>query len=602
MGEAQPAFGITRSAGGQFWRMRPAPDAQVLALTQRDIPELLARILAARGVSPDDAASYLDPKLRDLLPDPARLKDCEKAAIRLADAVENNEKIAIFGDYDVDGATSAAVLARYLTALGQPPRIYIPDRQTEGYGPNQAAFDALYDEGFRLLITVDCGTMAHAVLAHGKARGMQIIVADHHQTGGGMPECFALVNPRRADCTSGLGDLAAVGVSFLLVVALNRQLRQRGFFADTKPPDLLALTDLVALGTVCDVVPLQGINRVFIKQGLKIAEQAGNIGLAALAKQASGQKADATPPRWDSYMLGFVLGPRINAGGRVGQSELGARLLTTQSAEEAGALALRLHEYNAERQQIEAAVLQEATQAVEAMLAARNAAEPPPYLLQAREGWHAGVIGIVAGRLKDVYRRPTFIIAFDENGLGKGSARSIAGVDIGRLVAGAVDKNLLVAGGGHAMAAGVTLHKSQLPAFEGYLTDRLGALALDGTRQLMLDASMVASAASRDLFELIQRAGPFGAGNPEPRVLLPSVRVTYAKIVGQGHVSCTLTDSHNNGRLKAIAFTSVPAEVRGLLQRTQTPLHIAGFLRADDWNGKRGVQLVVHDAANPMGG
>ena len=593
MSEQAVAFNVKRSAAGRVWRLRAVSDAQVLALTQQqDIPELLARILAARGVAPPQLASYLNPKLRDSLPDPAILKDCEKAAKRLADAVMNKEKIAIFGDYDVDGATSSAVLARYLMALGQPPHCYIPDRQKEGYGPNQAAFDALYDDGFKLVVTVDCGTMAHAVLAHAKKRGMQIIVADHHQTGGGLPDCFALINPRRADCTSDLGYLAAVGVSFLLVVALNRQLRKMDFFdAENPPPDLLALTDLVALGTVCDVVPLQGVNRAFVKQGLKMAEQTKNLGLTALKQVAHTANSNT---RWDSYMLGFQLGPRINAGGRIGQPDLGVRLLTTESQEEASALALRLNEYNSERQQIEAAVLQEATQAVEDMVASRNAV--PPYLLQAREGWHAGVVGIVAGRLKDTYHRPSFVIALDKNGMGKGSARSVSSVDIGRLVAQAMDKGLIEAGGGHAMAAGVTLHKDQLPDFEAYLTEELGGLALDAPHQLMLDASLLPSAASRDLFEMMQRAGPFGAGNPEPRVVLPSVRVAYAKIVGQGHVSCTLTDS-NNGRLKAIAFTSVPDEVRGLLQRTKMPLHIAGFLRADDWNGKRGVQLVVHDAA-----
>ena len=595
MSEAAATFGTNRSASGQVWAMRALDDRHVLAMTQQGLPETLARLLVARDVAPQDVSAYLDPKLRDLLPDPSILKDADKAAERLADAVEKREPIAIFGDYDVDGATSSAVLARYLAGVDVPPRLYIPDRQKEGYGPNQAAFDLLYEEGFRLVVTVDCGTMAHEVLRHAKSRGMDVIVADHHQTGGGLPECFALVNPRRADCASGLGYLAAVGVSFLLVVALNRCLRQRGFFASDEfpEPNLMSLLDMVALGTVCDVVPLQGLNRAFVRQGLRVAEKGHNIGMAALAK-VSGKGA------WEAYRLGFQLGPRVTAGGRVGQSELGARLLTTDDPQEASALALRLHEYNIERGEIEKKVLHEAMAEIDDTLAAKN--ELPPFLLQARRGWHAGVIGIVAGRLKDRFSRPSFVIAIDENGVGKGSARSVAAVDIGRVVAGAVDAGVIEAGGGHAMAAGVTLHESQLSDFRSYLAEQLGDKAsdMDAPRKLFLDASLTPSAATRELYELMQRAGPFGAGSPEPRVVLPSVRAVYVREVGEGHVSCTFTDM-NGGRLKAIAFATIAEEVRQVLKTASAPLHVAGYLRADDWNGRRDVQLVVHDVAESKG-
>ncbi len=583
------ALGVSRSAAGQFWLMHDSDDRHVLALSQRlGLPDLLCRMLAKRGINAEQAGSYLEPKLRDLLIDPSLLTDMDKASERLADAIENDEKVAVFGDYDVDGATSSALLIRYWRACGRDMRAYIPDRQKEGYGPNEAAFQTLYDEGFELVVTVDCGTMAHDVLAAAKARGQQVIVADHHQTGGGLPECFALINPRRADDDSGLGHLAAVGVTFMLLVGLNRCLRQRGFFETGDEPDLTQLLDLVALGTVCDVVPLEGVNRAFVKQGLAVMQQGRNIGVQALGKVA---RAEGT---WGTYQLGFQLGPRVNAGGRVGQAEIGTRLLSTESTEEAAGLAARLDDFNTERRAIEADVQDAATRNIEAMLQSGNAL--PPYILQAQEGWHPGVIGIVAGRMKDKYHRPTFIIALDENGIGKGSARSISSIDIGQLVAGAVDRKIIEAGGGHAMAAGVTLHQQQIPAFEAYLAEQLGDMAIDGPRYLRLDATLTPQAASRELWESLQKVGPFGAGNPEPRVVLPAVNIIKPSVVGDGHVRCILS-GQGGGRLKAMAFASVPEDVRTLIQTTRGPLHIAGFLRADDWNGRRDVQFMVHDAA-----
>ena len=585
----QAALGVSRSAAGQVWKFRQSDDRLVLAMCQRHtVTDILARLLVARDVALEDVPTYLEPRLRDLLPDPSCLMDMDKAAERLALAVERDENIAVFGDYDVDGATSSAVLSRYFSGLGKKVRVYIPDRQKEGYGPNIDAFRQLQAEGHNLIVTVDCGTMAHDTLAKAHDSGIDVIVADHHQTGGGLPTCFALVNPRRADDTSGLAYLAAVGVTFLLVVAVNRCLRRSGHFDTRDEPDVLGLLDMVALGTVCDVVPLQGLNRALVRQGLMLAAQTSNEGIRALARVSRANQKLGT------YEFGFQLGPRLNAGGRVGEASLGVRLLSTESSEEASGLAMRLDDLNTERRAIEVKVLSEAMHDAENKIATHNTA--PPFFLVAREGWHSGVIGIVAGRIKDKFHRPSVVIALDETGLGKGSARSISGIDIGRLIAGAVDRGLIEAGGGHAMAAGLTLRADQMAGFEAYLTQELGELVLDGPRNLSLDAALSPAAANTELLEWIQKAGPFGAGNAEPRFVFPAVRVVQSDIVGDGHVRCILA-GRDGGRLKAIAFSSVPESVRALLSNPPSVCHIAGFLRADNWNGRNDVQLLVHDAA-----
>ena len=598
MTEAEPhtAFGVTRSAAGRHWTLQSFDDKRVLAITQRHgLPELVAQLLAQRDIPLDAIPDYLSPSLRTLLPDPSSLADMDKAATRLAMAVKQGEPIAIFGDYDVDGATSSAVLVRYLALLGQAARVYIPDRRKEGYGPNKGAFRQLYDEGYRLVVTVDCGTMAHEVLAGAVAQGVDVIVADHHQTGGGLPDCYALVNPRRADDDSDMGHLAAVGVTFLLVVGLNRCLRQMGWFAETgmDEPDLLPLLDLVALGTVCDVVPLTGVNRAFVMQGLKVLEQGANTGLRALAQVSRSQ------PPMGTYQLGFQLGPRVNAGGRVGEAGLGTRLLTCEDAEEATGLAMRLDGFNIERRDIEATVLAEAERMAEAKIVEAQKAGsnivPPVFVLHG-DNWHPGVIGIVAGRLKDMYHRPVFVLSFDENGQGKGSARSVSHIDIGRLVASAVDAGAIDGGGGHAMAAGVSLSVGQLAAFEAFVTQALADYVPEGARQMTFQASLTPRAANRALFDMMQQVGPFGAGNPEPRFVLPHVRVVKADTVGDGHVRCVLS-GQDGGRLKAMAFASVDEAVRMMLLQVRDSLHIAGYLRADDWNGRRDVQFMVHDAA-----
>ena len=587
-------LGVERSATGRGWMSRLADDRMALAIAQREgLPEVVARVLAGRGVAPEDCAAYLAPSLKTQLPDPSVVTDMDKAAARVADGIAAGEKIAVFGDYDVDGATSSALLHRFFKAVGHELRIYIPDRIREGYGPNAPALKRLRDEGVGLVITVDCGTMAHKALGLAADYGLPSVVIDHHQAEPTLPPAYALVNPNRLDDESGLGQLAAAGVTFLFLVALNRELRSRGYYnGEVAEPDLIQWLDIVALGTVCDVVPLTGLNRAFVAQGLRVMARRRNIGLAALADVARMNGAPAP------YHCGFLLGPRVNAGGRVGRADLGVRLLTTENAQEAQALAEELNVMNLERQAIEAKVLEEALAQVDARLSASRANTPPPVIVAASKGWHPGVIGIVASRLKDKYERPSLVIAIDEKGEGKGSGRSLTGVDLGRAVTAALEAGLLVNGGGHAMAAGLTLREDKIEAVEAFLAKRLAddvALASEA-RVLKLDGAIAARGATRGLYELIQQAGPYGAGNPEPRFALPSVRVVRADLVGQAHVRVILA-GEDGGRLKGIAFRSAETPLGALLRDPGAGLlHVAGRLSADDWQGKRDVQITIEDA------
>lgn len=587
--EDTPVLGVSQSAATRRWIARASDDRLAMAMAQRfAIPDVVCRILVNRGVGLDEVDTFLDPKLKNLLPDPSALTDMDKACARLVEAISNTEKVAVFGDYDVDGATSSALLKRYFAALGQAMRVYIPDRMREGYGPNSAAFEKLAGEGVTLIITVDCGTMAHDALACAQKLGVDVIVADHHQTGTELPDCYALVNPRREDDLSGLGYLAAVGVTFILLVGLSRSLRQAGYF-DTHPePDLMNMLDIVALGTVCDVVPLQGVNRAFVAQGLKVMARRQNIGLKALADIS---KMTGPPLVFD---CGFKLGPRINAGGRVGDSELGVRLLSTSDADEAAGLALRMDELNVERRAIGDKAQALAEIKVEALMKTRNGLAP--FLLVADKTFHAGVIGIVAGRLKDKFRRPSFVLALEEDGTAKGSARSIPTVDIGKLVAKAVREGVIAGGGGHAMAAGVTLKDGQLDDFEKYLEAELGQMSFMGPSDMTIDGAISTNGATRAFYEQLQDAGPFGASSPEPRFVIPSARVVHADIVGESHVRCRLS-SDGGKNLKAMAFSSVDENVRKLLLESRAPLHIAGYLRADDWQGRHDVQFMIQDVA-----
>jgi single-stranded-DNA-specific exonuclease len=589
MGEDAGAgyLGVARSLGNRRWRLRVADERGGLAIAQRfGVPEIVGRIMAARGVSLDSAESFLNPRLRDSLPDPSRFLDMERAVERLMAALREGEKIALFGDYDVDGATSLALLRRYLAAVGADPLVYVPDRLREGYGPNEKALLALREKGAKLILTLDCGTGAHEPLAAAASAGLDIIVVDHHVSEPRLPAAVAFINPNRFDEKTPHRELAAVGVAFLLVVALNRRLRMEGWFERRDEPDLLGFLDLVALGTVCDVVPLIGINRALVRQGLKVMARRANIGLTALADVAG---VDERP---SAYHLGFVLGPRANAGGRVGEAGLGARLLATDDREEARAIAKRLDAYNRERRAIEEQVREEAFSQVEGM---EEAAGP---LIVAGEGWHPGVIGIVASRLVERYHRPALVIAFDGDA-GKGSGRSISGVALGPEIIAARQAGLLLAGGGHAMAAGFTVHRQRLDAFRAFLDERMAPqlAAVDPVPSLGIDGALTLGGATRELLALLDKVGPFGAGNAEPRFAFCLVRVVRADIVGEGHVRCVLADS-GGGRMKGIAFRSADRALgRVLLEKGGEPLHIAGRLRADDWKGRQGVQIQLDDAA-----
>lgn len=579
-------LGVECSIGGKLWRSRLSSDRAALALSQKfDLPDVLGRVLAARGVGPDDAETYLSPTIRDSMPDPSLLRDMDEAAARLADAIERDELIAVFGDYDVDGATASALVRLYLEAVGGRARPYIPDRLTEGYGPNAPALARLRAEGAAVVVTVDCGTAAHAPLEAARADGLDVIVIDHHQSGPDLPATTALVNPNRLDDDSGQGALAAVGVAFLLVVALNRVLRARGRFANRKEPDLVQWLDLVALGTVCDMVPLVGLNRAFVTQGLKILARRGNPGLAALIDVA---RIDETPA---AFHAGFLLGPRINAGGRVGESDLGHRLLVSRAISEALPIAERLDRLNEERKAIEARMLEEALDSVERVGAASRTV-----LMVSGEGWHPGVIGLIASRMVERYGRPAFALAWDGD-MGKGSARSVAGFDIGAAITAARQAGLVSEGGGHAMAAGLTIARGKFDAFADFVEDRLQRADVSMQPSLGVDAAMSVGGATTDLYRLLDRAGPYGSGNPEPRFALSACRVEYAKVVGSGHVSCRLAAEGKN-RLKAIAFRSADSEVgQAILEAAGRPLHFAGHLRADRWNNRDGVQLIVEDVA-----
>jgi single-stranded-DNA-specific exonuclease len=587
----QPFLGVASSATGRIWRARCQDDRAALAIAQaHGLPEVLARVLAARGVGLDEVGVYLAPTLKSLLPDPSRFLDMERAATRLAEAIERDEPVAVFGDYDVDGATSAALLIRFFRALGRDLRLYVPDRQAEGYGPNAPALRRLAAEGIRLVVTVDCGTLAFEALEAAAEAGLEVLIADHHQAAPDLPKALACVNPNRMDESGACRELAAVGVTFLLVVAVNRALRSRGFFGAGRPePDLLQWLDLVALGTVADVVPLKDLNRALVAQGIKVMARGGNPGLAALGRVAA---VDGPP---GTYHLGFLLGPRVNAGGRVGRSDLGARLLSTDDPEEAALIAAELDALNRERQGIEAQVLAAAMADAEAQVAA----EPDlPVVVAAGQGWHPGVVGIVAGRLKEQFGRPAFALARD-GALATGSGRSIAGVDLGAAVAAALQAGILRKGGGHAMAAGVTLDDGRIGDFARFLGLRIGldvAAARAGSG-LEIDAALAVGGVCDALADGLAGAGPFGSGNPEPRFALTAARILRADVLKDRHVRCVVGGA-DGGRVDAIAFRALEGPLGPALLRAQgAPLHVAGHLRAEVWQGRRRLKFHIEDVA-----
>ena len=584
-------LGVEHSLSGRKWRLREADETAVTMIArQQGLPDALARVIAARGIAPEGAGQYLAPRLRDVFPDPSAFADMDKAAALIWDAVETGRRIAVFADYDVDGATSAAQLVRWLRHVGQDADIYIPDRVEEGYGPSAKAFETLRERGAELVVTLDCGAAAHEALRHGAGIGLDIVVIDHHLMDADFPPAAALVNPNRPDDTSGCGHLAAAGVTFVLLAALNREGRRRGAFGEAGEPDIMQWMDLAALGTICDVVALEGLNRALVAQGLRVMSQWQQPGIKALA-DAAGIEGEASV-----YHAGFLIGPRINAGGRVGRSDLGAHLLTTDDAAKAARIAGELDALNAERRTIEAAVQDEALAQLERQGADRAV------LVASGEGWHPGVIGVVAGRLKDRFSKPVIVIGIDRQGevaLGKGSGRSVPGVNLGGAIAAARHEGLLLAGGGHAMAGGLTVEADRINALVAYLDERLAPeLAEAGDAMaLKADGVLAASGVTVELAEMLERAGPFGQGNPEPRFALSRVRVSFAKRVGTDHVRFSLQDL-SGASVQGISFRTADTPLgEALLSAGEGLWHAVGRVKCDAWQGRKRVQLQLDDLA-----
>ena len=574
-------LGVESSATGRRWvGLAAAQDRHALAIAQQTgLPETLARTLARRGVAVQDAALFLAPSMRDLMPDPSVFRDMDRAAERIHAAVKCRQKIAIFADYDVDGGSSAALLIDWLRQLGRTATLYVPDRIEEGYGPNEAAMAALaavHD----LIICVDCGTLAHDPIA--AASGADVIVLDHHLGGETLPPALAVVNPNRQDEEGEFGYLCAAGVVFLTLVAVNRLMRSDG----QTPPDLINMLDLVALATVADVAPLTGLNRALVRQGLKVMARRQRPGIAALSDVARLSTAPNT------YHLGFVLGPRVNAGGRIGKANLGARLLSCTDPQEASALADQLDLLNGERREIEAQVRLQALEQAEAR------GLDAPLVWAAGAGWHPGVVGIVAARLKEASNRPAVVIGLD-GGIGKGSGRSVTGIDLGAAIAVCTREGLLLKGGGHKMAAGLTVAEDKLEAAMARLSDLLAKQGSGdiGPRDLLLDGTIQPGAVTCELIEQLETAGPFGAGAPAPRFALPAQRIAFAKRAGENHLRLTAQDA-NGGRIDAIAFGAFDGPIGPLIEDHKGRLfHLAGRLEIDDWGGRRRAKLRLEDAA-----
>ena len=589
----KPAFlDVEKSVKGQRWVARL--DDQRLAQTiaeKNELPEILGRVMAARGVTSDEAEAFLNPTLRSLMPQPSTFMDMEKGAARLAEAITKKETIGIISDYDVDGVSSAAIMVRFLASVGHEANVYIPDRLTEGYGPSEKAVSTLKEQGTELLLTLDCGVMSHDPLAHAADLGLTTIIVDHHQAGVELPHAYAVINPNRQDDMSGQGHLCAAGVVMILIAAVNKHLRTLGHYNEQQPePNMLQWLELVALATVCDVVPLKGLNRAYVTQGLRIMSRRENIGILALA-DVGGLKRKP-----DVYALGFILGPRINAAGRVGHAEEALALLTTNDKGQAYALARNLDDLNRKRQVIELRVVDEAIMQAEA---AMGKDKRPSIVVVAADGWHPGVVGLAASRLKDRFTVPSLVLAMNsKTGLATGSGRSIAGVDLGKAVRLASEAGILTKGGGHAMAAGLTVPIEKLGELRQFLDEKLSA-EVENLRDpsLPIDGALTASGATLDLIELLEQAGPYGSAHPSPMFVFPAHKVIYADQAGTDHVRCTLVASDGT-KLKAIAFRSLNTELGELLLSERNhPIHIAGRLVADEWGAKRVPSLQIEDAA-----
>ncbi|WP_298744416.1 single-stranded-DNA-specific exonuclease RecJ [uncultured Brevundimonas sp.] len=594
-GGSPPAFlGVSRSLSGRVWRQRPAEAALIRAHMQAlNLEEPLARALAARGVGADQGADFLQPTLKALFPDPSSFMDMDAAAEAILDALQAGASIHVFADYDVDGASSAALLVRWFRAMGAALPIYVPDRVTEGYGPSPRAFDTLKASGAELVITVDCGAAANEAVAHAAAIGLKVVVIDHHMMRDQPPVCAAVVNPNRPGCPSGQGNLAAAGVVFVLLAALNREARRRGLFEGREQPDIRQWLDLAAMGAICDVTGLTGFNRALTSLGLRVMSEWRNPGLRALLAAAGSEPGPAK-----CNHAGFILGPRINAGGRIGRSDLGARLLSTDDPDEAQALARELDALNLARREVERQVTDQATRMVEATGAH---ADGSAVVVIEGADWHPGVVGIVAGRLRERWRKPVVVIGVDAvNGVGKGSGRSQPGMNLGRAVQAAWEAGVLMAGGGHAMAAGLTVKADDIGRLRDFLNARMAgeqaaAEALDGVE---IDALIEPGAATRALFEQFEQLAPFGPANPEPLFALEHVAVREPAAMNGGHVRCRLVGA-DGASVKAVAWRCADLPSGKALLAGQGGLSVAGRLRADDWNGRRGVQFEIEDVADP---
>ncbi|GHS91452.1 single-stranded-DNA-specific exonuclease RecJ [Alphaproteobacteria bacterium] len=575
------------SLSGKQWIFKSADELKILALQQKfGLSDSLARILAGRHVSLEAIPSFLTPKIQDLMPDPSRLLDIDTAVQRVQKAIHNAEKIVVYGDYDVDGATSVALLVRYFRALGVPVETYIPDRLAEGYGVNLAALETLHKKGAQLVLMVDCGTTAVAEIEAARAWGLDAIILDHHAAGVALPPAVAVINPHRVDQPPVLHtpQLCAAGVVFLFLVALQRALKKAHFFSqENPPPDLIDYCDFVALGTVCDVMPLQGLNRAFVRRGLILMSKRQNLGLAALMKVAGIQSAVS------AYHLGFALGPRINADGRIGSSQLGLQLLTEQDDLAAKDLAEQLHELNDKRQKMEKKLLEEALQQIE-----QNQLQKRPVLLVGAEEWHPGLVGIAASRLKDQFQKPCFVASFD-GAWAKGSARSLEGLDLGVLIHEAVSVGILEKGGGHALAGGFTLARAQWDAFYEFLTQKTQKFMETFQPVLEIDAELSLSGATLDLLRDLSQLEPFGTGNPLPRFCFHRARPAFVRPIGSGHLQCTLEDEAGN-TLAAVAFRCQNTKMGEALLKKDY-LSLVGHLQINEWRDQKSPQFIIEDGA-----
>lgn len=585
---------VVRSLSGRAWRQRPA-DANLIRAHMQGLglSETLARALAARGVAAESGSDFLQPTLRRLFPDPSCFMDMDKAAEAIVSAVEAGQRVHVFADYDVDGASSAALLVRWFRAMGADLPIYVPDRITEGYGPSAKAFDTLKASGADLVITVDCGAAANEAIAHACAIGLKVVVIDHHMMREEPPACVAVVNPNRPGCGSGQGNLAAAGVVFVLLAALNREGRRRGLFAERPEPDIRRWLDLAALGAICDVTALTGFNRALAGLGLKAMSEWSNPGLKALLSVAGSEPGPAKVNH-----AGFILGPRINAGGRIGRADLGARLLSTEDADEARALAEELDALNLARREVEREVTETAVRRVEAT---GHHADGSAVVVVAGDDWHPGVVGIVAGRLRERWRKPVVVIGVDPVGaVGKGSGRSQPGMNLGRAIQSAWNEGLLLAGGGHAMAAGLTIRPERIDALRDYLNAAMAGEQADAEAMDLIEVDVLIdpSASTRALFEDFERLAPFGPGNPEPLFALSGVQAREPVQMNGGHVRCRLVGP-NGASVRAIMWRCADLPTGKALLAGQGGLNLVGRLKADDWNGRRGVQFEIEDISDP---